>query len=199
MTHADDDGMIMPPRIAPQQVVIIPIVRDDSDAPALIDYCRQVATKLKTKGVRVQVDESEERTPTKMWSTIKKGVPVRIEIGGREMEQGMLTYIRRDLGKDSKQTVIVDEFVNGAESILNEMHKALFERAKKMRDENITDLNSLDELHEFYKKSGFGFARLDAALIDDPAYEKIKGDLSLTSRCLPMSDGGKKIIVGKAY
>jgi prolyl-tRNA synthetase len=199
MTHADDDGMIMPPRIAPQQVVIIPVVRDDGSAPALTDYCRQVAAKLKAKSIRVHVDDSEERTPAKMWSAVKKGVPVRIEIGGREMEQGTLTYIRRDLGKDSKQTVSVDEFVNGAEVVLDAMHMALFEKAKKMRDENITDLKNLDELREFYKKGGFGFARLDAALIDDPAYEKIKSDLSLTSRCLPLVDDGKKILIGKAY
>lgn len=199
MAHGDDDGMIMPPRIAPHHVVVIPIVRDDSNSAALIEYAHKLRTRLKEKGVRVHVDDTDERTPNKMWSAIKRGVPLRVEIGGREMDDGTLTYIRRDIGKDSKKTVSVDEFINSVQGVLDDMHKNIFEKAKATRDGNITDVASLKEVEEFYKANKFGFVRFDAKLLQDPSFEKMKGDYSLTTRCMPLADGGKTVIVGKAY
>ncbi len=199
MTHADDDGMIMPPRIAPHHVVVIPIVRDDSNTPALLEYCAKLKASLKNIGVRVHIDDTDERTPNKMWSAIKKGVPLRVEIGGREMEEGKLTYIRRDIGKDSKKTVTVDEFVGSVQGVLDDMHKAIFEKAKAHRDGNIVDVKTLADAEEYYKKDGAGFVRLDTSLIAVAGFEKMKTDYSLTTRCMPMTDGGKKIIIGKAY
>ncbi|MGB4058322.1 MAG: proline--tRNA ligase [Alphaproteobacteria bacterium] len=199
MTHADDDGMIMPPRAAPYHVVIIPITREDTDIKKLSDYVRSIKESLRAKGVRVHIDDTDERTPNKMWSAIKKGVPLRVEIGGREMEEGKLTYIRRDIGKDSKKTVTADEFVNTVSGILDDMHKNIFEKAKSFRDKNIHDVKNVKEAEEYYKNGGTGFIRLDTSEISGEAFEKLKSDHSLTTRCLPMADGGKKAIVGKAY
>jgi prolyl-tRNA synthetase len=198
MTHGDDDGMVMPPRVAPYQVVIIPIVRDDSNASALIDYSHKLRAQLKAKGIRAHVDDTDERTPNKMWTAIKRGVPIRVEIGGREMEEGTLTYVRRDIGKDSKKTLKVEEFVNSVPSVLDEMHKVIFERAKKLRDDNITDVGSLKELEEFFKKGGFGFVRVDDSVLKDAAIDKVKSDNGLTTRCLPFDNPGK-VLIAKAY
>ena len=198
MSHADDDGMIMPPRVAPVHVGIIPILRDDQDSAAIIDYSRKLAASLKQKGIRAQVDDSNARTPDKMWGMIKKGIPIRVEIGAREMEQGSLTHVRRDLGRDSKATCTVDEFVNGAQGILDSIHDELFRRAKTFRDANIYDIGDLKALEAHFKANKTGFARMDIKHIENTDYERIKKENSLTSRCMPFDDKGK-VLIGKAY
>lgn len=198
MTHGDDDGMIMPPKVAPIQVQIIPVIRDDADA-ALIEYCREVQKKLKSIGIRAKVDESEARTPDKMWGCVKKGVPLRVEIGGREMAEGKLTHVRRDVGKDSKATVSVDEFIGSAQSILDDIQKALFDRAKKFRDENTFDLDGLAAVKEFYTAGKIGFAKIDTDLLSADEWPAIQDEFKLTTRCMPFENGGKKVLIAKAY
>ena len=139
MAHGDDDGMVMPPRIAPYQVVIIPIIRDDGDSAALVEYVHKLKARLKDNGIRVHIDETDERTPNKMWSAIKRGVPIRVEIGGREMQENSLTYIRRDVGKDSKKTVGVEEFIKTIPGVLDDIQKNIFEKAKALRDKNLSE------------------------------------------------------------
>lgn len=114
MTHGDDDGMIMPPKVAPHQVVILPVIRDD-DAGKVMAACEALAMKLKAKGIRVHVDATDRRTPDKMWDAIKKGIPLRVEIGARESGAGQVTHVRRDIGRDSKETCGADEFANKAD------------------------------------------------------------------------------------
>lgn len=198
MTHGDDDGMIMPPRIAPHQVGIIPIVRDDSDTDKIMNYARDLADKLKAQGVRVHLDDREARTPDKMWSMIKKGVPVRIEVGGREVDEGTLTHVRRDLGRESKAVSSVEEFVSGISGMLDEIHNELFSRAQKLRDAHIEDVADLKALEAHFKADSMGFARMDVALTEESEYQRLKKDYSLTSRCMPFDDKGK-VLVGKAY
>jgi prolyl-tRNA synthetase len=198
MTHADDDGMIMPPRIAPYHVVIIPIVKDDATSAAVIDYAHGIAKALKKNGIRVKVDDSDERTPNKMWAAIKKGVPVRVEVGAREMEEGTLTFIRRDVGKDSKKSLKVDEFTASIPGVLDDMHQALFQKAKQFRDGNIHDVKSLAEAEAFFKAGKTGFVRMDSAITQDPDYERVKSDNGVSSRCMPLAEPGK-ILIGKAY
>jgi len=199
MAHGDDDGMIMPPKVAPHQVGIIPIIRDDADADKILKYVHKLTDDLKAQGIRFTVDDSDGRTGDKMWGMIKKGIPVRVEIGAREVDEGTLTHVRRDLGKDSKKTSTIQEFVADIEGILDEIHDGLFNRAKKLRDENITDFDSLEALETFFKEGGFGFGRIDVSLAEGEEYERIKKENSLTSRCMPFADEGKTVIVGKAY
>jgi prolyl-tRNA synthetase len=199
MVHGDDDGMIMPPRIAPHQVGIIPIVRDDQDSAAVLEYVRDLARKLKAIGIRAFIDESDERTPNKMWAMIKKGVPVRVEIGAREMQEGTLTHVRRDLGRDSKASCSVDEFVKTVPGILDQIHDALFERAKTFRDTNIHDGQSLADLEAHFKTGKTGLVRLDSTLLEGADYQRIKKEHALTARCMPFADKGQKVLVGRAY
>lgn len=198
MAHGDDDGMIMPPRVAPYHVGIIPIVREDQDASAVSAYVNRLTARLKEKGLRVFVDNSEARTPDKMWAMIKKGIPIRVEIGGREVQEGTLTHVRRDLGRDSKASCSVDEFVNTVGGILDQIHDELFRRARTLRDANIHDVADLKALEAYGKAEKTGFARLDIKYIEDADYERIKKEYGLTSRCMPF-DAKDKVLVGKAY
>ena len=200
MVHGDDDGMIMPPKVAPKQVGIIPILKEDSDVDSILDYANKLCDALKKIGVRAWVDDRELRTPDKMWSMVKKGVPLRVEIGAREVEDNALTHVRRDLGRDSKTTCSFGEFIGEAPNLLDSIHRELLQRAKNFRDENIFDVSGLDEVEAHFKdKHAKGFARIDVSKIDDPKYTDLKKRYSLTSRCMPLDDEGEKVLVGKAY
>ncbi|WP_435641851.1 proline--tRNA ligase [Micavibrio aeruginosavorus] len=199
MTHGDDDGMIMPPKIAPHQVTIIPIVRDDAGAAVVIERCKEISDGLRRAGFRVHFDNSDARTPDKMWGSIKRGVPVRVEIGQREAEEGTLTFIRRDLGKDSKKTVKVEEFFGTLQSVLDAMQADMLARARKFTNENITDVKTLGDIRSFYEGGGLGFVRAPSSIIEDAGLAELKKDLSLTTRCLPFADEGKTVLIGKSY
>ena len=199
MTHADDDGMIMPPRVAPYHVVIIPILRDGQDESALKAYIDDLRVKLRNIGVRVRIDDREERTPNKMWDAIKKGVPLRVEIGSREVEEGVLTYIRRDIGKESKTTCSVGDFVGDVQTVLDSIHDALFARAQAFRDNHIKDVSSLDEVSSYFEGQNIGFVRCDIFVMDDDGFDAVLKDYALTTRCMPFADDGKTVLIGKAY
>lgn len=199
MSHADDDGMVMPPKIAPHQVAIIPIVRDEG--VAIFEHCRKLAERLKSKGIRVQLDCSDARSTDKMWDAIKKGVPVRVEIGQREMDEGKLTYVRRDLGKDSKMTVGTDEFVGTVQGVLDVMQADMLKRNRDFCRANIHDVKTLGDIDSFFKGGGFGFCRIDSdvSLKDLDGFKKLKGDHSVSHRCMPFENEGKKVLIGKSY
>jgi prolyl-tRNA synthetase len=199
MTHGDDDGMIMPPRVAPYHVVVIPITRDEADTPKIMAYADDLRKRLKAQGLRVHVDGRDERTPNKMWDAIKKGVPLRVEIGGREVDEGTLTYIRRDLGKDSKKTVSVEEFAGTAQGVLDAMQADMLARARALRDARIHEKAFLAEAEEHFKGGGTGFLKIDTRLLEEPGFEALKGAYSLTTRCMPLEDGGQTVLVGRAY
>lgn len=199
MSHGDDDGMIMPPRVAPHQIVIIPIIRDDQDEAKIMSYAKNMAAQLKAKNIRVKIDAGHDRTPDKMWRAIKQGVPIRVEVGGREVDEGTLTYIRRDLGKDSKKTVAQAEFLGTAQSVLDDMQAAMLMKSRTYRDARIQDVKSLAEAGGFFKAGTPGFVRMDVGLLKDPAFEALKAEHALTTRCMPLADGGKLVLIGKAY
>ncbi|NCC22545.1 MAG: proline--tRNA ligase [Alphaproteobacteria bacterium] len=199
MGHADDDGMVMPPRVAPVQVSIIPVIRDEADRGKLLDYCERIAAQLKERGVRVHLDASDERTPNKMWASIKKGVPVRVEVGMREMEEGQLTHVRRDLGRDSKETCGIDEFSAKIGGILEDVQKGLFDRAKAFADANTVEVSSLAEADDFFSSGKIGFVRAPVEVLSDAGFEALKDKHKITARCLPFADGGRKVLIGKAY
>lgn len=198
MIHGDDDGMIMPPRIAPQQVVILPIIKDGTGAD-LIEYGRKIAADLKKAGIAAKVDERDMRTPDKMWEWVKKGVPVRVEIGAREMEQGQVTFVRRDLGKESKQTVSVNEFVGTAQKTLDDMHDAMLAKSRKFRDENTKDGKSATDIADFFGAGNSGFVKVPLAVLKDEKMAAIMQEHGLSTRNMPFVDEGRTVIIAKAY
>lgn len=199
MTHSDDDGLIMPPRIAPQQIMILPITKDDGTAGAVTDFCQKIANDLRSLGLRVAVDTSDRRAPDKMWSAVKKGIPIRVEVGAREMEQGMLTHTRRDLGRDSKTTCSVAEFLGNVKAQLDAIHQNMYDKVKRETAARIKTVTTFSDVKEFYTSGQVGFIRMPVEILDQPEYQTFKKEHSLTSRCLPFEDEGRMVLIGKSY
>jgi prolyl-tRNA synthetase len=200
MVHADDDGMIMPPRMAPYQVAILPIIHDEADKPKILEFCEKIKKDLTARGVSSKIDKSDARSSDKMWATIKKGVPVRLEVGAREIAEGQLTYTRRDLGKDGKKKASVEQFLADIQPTLDQMQKDLLERARHKMNSLVKNITTLREMRDHFAADKPGGVKLDYSLIQNSdEFEAIKKDFSVTPRCLPFEDKGQKVIVAKAY
>lgn len=198
MMHGDDDGMIMPPRIAPHQIVILPVTKDDN-AEVVNNYCEELRDKLKGQGFRVKLDNRDLRTPDKMWDAVKKGIPLRVEVGGREVENGELTHVRRDLGRDSKTTVKAAEFLGQVQGILDDIHDAMLARQRKFRDDNTHDMTSVKEIDEFFGAGKMGFVKVPLSVLEDSALAEVMTKYSLSTRNMPFVDDKKTVIIAKAY
>jgi prolyl-tRNA synthetase len=199
MTHGDDDGMIMPPRVAPHQVVILPFLKGDGPHDVIMNHANDVAAKLRAQGVRVLIDERDMRAPDKMWDAVKKGVPVRVEIGEKEAEAGVVTHVRRDLGRDSKTIASVDEFVGGVQAMLDDIHDTMLAKARDFMYGNMVDAADVAAVKALYEGGHTGFARVDTALLQDDALQAVMDKFKLSSRCMPLADKGAKVLIGKAY
>ncbi len=202
MTHSDDNGLVLPPRLAPAQVVILPIIHKEGDAQAVLDYCQRVANELRMQNydgvpVRVEVDTREGRGGEKTWSWIKKGVPIRVEIGPRDMQQDALFVGKRTLDAKDRTTQPREQFVATIAEQLQEIQQTLFDRACKSREENSRLIDSKEEFYAWFTPKntekpevhgGFAYAHWcgDAAV-----EEQIKNDLNVTVRCIPL-DGPKE-------
>lgn len=199
MVHGDDDGMIMPPKMAPHQVVILPFIKDDADTPKIMAACDQMKKDLVKAGISAQIDKTEARSSDKMWAAIKKGVPVRLEIGARELAEGKAVFTRRDLGKDGKQTVALADAPAEIAKALEQMHTDMLERARTRLKTQITDATTLKEVRDFFAAEKQGGVRIDYALVRGSAeYEAIAKEFSVSTRCLPFDAPGK-VILAKSY
>ncbi len=151
--HGDDRGLVFPPEVSPIQVVVIPILFGKSDE--ITEACRKVADRLKLEGIRVALDESDERPGAKYYKWEMKGVPARVEIGPRDLKNNAATVVRRDTG--SKETVPLDNIEEEIRKRFEDIHKSLLEKAKKSMEERIFDCNALEDVKD--KISG-GIARI---------------------------------------
>lgn len=192
MTHSDDDGLILPPKIAPYQIVIIPIMAEQNE------FAKQVAEKLQAVGVRVLVDDSDARSPDKMWKWIKKGVPLRVEIGAREAESETATITRRDIGKDSKQTLSISELVVNAPKLLEQIQKDMFEVSKSRNKKMITEIKNIDELEKHLQAGKIGFARLPYTETQNSKFDDLMDQYKISRRCLDDNDP-EYVFVAKSY
>jgi len=200
MVHGDDDGMIMPPKVAPYQVVILPFLKDAAEDAAVLAFCDKVKKELQAAGVSVHLDRSEARSADKMWNAIKKGVPLRIEIGAREMAEGKLTMTRRDIGKDGKVTISADAVVKAVQETLETMQKDMLENARKRLKGMVHEASSLSDVRDFFAAEKTGGLKLDYSLIKgSAAFEALQKEFAITPRCLPFEDEGQKVVVAKAY
>jgi len=149
MTHGDDDGLCLPPKIAPQQVVILPMLRDKPEHEALVDYCKALRATLASQHVlgeplRVLLDTRPGKAAAKRWDYVRKGAPVIIEVGGRDMDNGVVSLLRRDRlwdaesGKPAFQTPTREVAGQTVPDILADMQASLLTAAGERRDENIT-------------------------------------------------------------
>ncbi len=199
MIHADDDGAIMPPRVAPQQIVILPVLKDDAVTPKIMEYCDTLAKDLKAQGYRVKLDDRDMRTPDKMWDAVKRGIPLRVEVGQREMEEGTVTHVRRDIGRDSKTAAPLAEFKSGVGAILDAIHDNLLEKSRSFTRDNTVEGKSVGDIDAHFKSGKIGFVKVPLEVLDDPAYEKVRSEYGLSSRVKPFEDEGRTVLVARAY
>ena len=197
MTHSDDNGLVLPPKLAPIQVVIIPIYRKDEQLKEITEKVDEIVAKLKAKGISVKYDDSDNYKPGWKFNEYElKGVPVRLAVGPRDLENGTVEVARRDtLTKEIVPMQGVDDYI---EALLDQMQTALFERAQKYRNEHITKVDSFDEFKEVVKnKGGFVLAHWDGT---PETEEKIKELTKATIRCVPLDnplEDGVDMITGK--
>ena len=180
MTHADDDGMVIPPRLAPAHAVILPVLRGEETKAAVMEYVASLKAELAEvryhgRPIEVEVDARDVRGGEKNWDWVKKGIPLRIEIGPRDVESGALVVARRDKGPRDKAVMPRAELVATITTILDEMQRGLVEKALVHRAANSKHLTSRTEFDEFFSADGgFGFAHFDSS---GPAAEKVEAEL----------------------
>ena len=205
MTHGDDDGVVLPPRLAPQQAVILPIYKDDAQRTAVLAFCRALErrltdTRYADEPLRVTIDDRDMRGGEKNWHHIKRGVPLRIEVGPRDLEAGTVAVARRDHAPRQRAAVAHEQLVAGAPALLAEMQDGLLQRARSFLADHTAAMSSRAALEEYFRddeSAGFAVAPVSAAAEQDPAYRELLGTLKLTLRCIPdTGDTGTCIFTG---
>ena len=201
MAHGDDDGLVLPPRISPIHVVIVPITTKEESRARVLEAANKLAAQLReTKyydaPLSVEVDRRDVGGGVKNWEWIKKGVPLRVELGPRDLESGTVAVSRRDQPVKAKEFQPIAEFVGQAVELLESIQSNLLERATQFRDANTRTIDSKDEFYEFFtpKNSakpeihgGFAFAHWNGS---GAVEEQIKNDLKVTIRCIPFDTPG---------
>ncbi len=196
MTHADDNGMVVPPRLASQHVVLLPIIRKDEEREVVLPYCESLAAELRAqrydeRPVGVTVDTRDMNAGEKSWEWVKKGIPLVVEIGPRDIANNAAFIGRRDKSRKERFTLPRDEFVTGIAALLDDIQQSLFARAKAYRDEHTRVITDWDEFVRFFTPQNTeqpeihgGFAL--SYWCDNPACEaRINDELSVSIRCIP--------------
>jgi prolyl-tRNA synthetase len=185
MAHSDDQGLVLPPKIAPLQVVIVPIFKGDEQKAAIDAKVTVMMAELKALGVSVKYDDSDNARPGWKFAEYEmKGVPVRIAIGARDLEQNIVEVARRDTKE--KANASIDGIGLHVKNLLDDIQANIFNRAKAFRDDHITEANSWDEFVELLdNKTGFISAHWDGT---PETEEKIKEQTKATIRCIPLNN-----------
>ena len=211
MAHSDDDGLILPPKLAPSQIVILPIIPKPDLKGKILDYCNQLAAELRDivyneQPLSVEIDDRDLRGGEKFWHWVKKGVPIRIEIGPNELENGSVSFSRRD--KESKNRIgkSKSEFIQIAVNELDDIQNSLYQNALNFRKEHLVKIDSKKEFYDFFTPQnqekpeihgGFAYSHWSGDPQDE---EQVKNDLNVTIRNIPLDgeeESGKCIISGK--
>lgn len=211
MVHGDDDGLIVPPKIASSHVVIIPIIPKEKMKDEIISFAKQVRDQIGTKvyfdrPIETIIDDRDVTNGEKNWGWIKKGIPVRIEIGPKEVEKNQLCIAFRHKGHKDKLFMHVNEACDKLPDLLDDMHQKMYQKANSFLKENIVEISSKEEFYKFFTPNNAakpeihgGFAHCYFSL-DNSIEKKIKEDLSVTLRCIPLEQEnkpGKCIFTGK--
>ena len=222
MTHSDDDGLILPPRLAPAQVVILPVIPKEEHRGPVMEACIALKKELSDlhwvdeSHLVVHVDDRDLRGGEKMWQWVKKGTPIRVEIGPRDLEKGSVFFARRDTGE--KAGCPKDEFVARVRSILDEIQDGLLQRALDFRRAHSREIDSVEDFRAFFTPQnedqpeihgGFAWSHF----CGDPEWEdRLQKKLKVTVRCIPYADqpepgtciftgkpSRQRVVFGKSY
>jgi len=209
MTHSDDEGLVLPPLLAPIQVVIVPIYKSEEELNTIREVAGKITSALKALGISFKFDDDDQRRPGWKFAEYEvKGVPVRIALGPRDIANNQAEVARRDAKE--KNTVSLDHIEEYIQNLLSEIQENLFVRAKQMRDESITEVNSYDEFKEVLKTDGgFILAHWDGT---PETEDQIKTETQATIRCLPFdfpiepgtcmvtgNPSARRVLFAKAY
>jgi len=230
MTHSDDDGLVLPPKAAPSQIIILPIYRSDEERELVLNYCKNLEQDLKKislDGERLRVfrDDRDLRGGDKIWQWVKKGAPIRLEIGPRDVAADQVFMARRDLGVKDKKSLSKQEFLETIPEILKTMQENLLNKAQEFLKLNTKYFDNLKEFENFFTPKNInnpeihgGFA--EAYALDIPETENVLKALKITARCMPFKNnqnnnkesnedlgvciftgktGARKMIFAKAY
>jgi len=213
MAHSDDDGFVCPPKLAPAHVVILPVTHKAEERQKVLDYCHALAKELRAQSyagfpLRVEIDDRDLRGGDKLWQWVKRGVPIRLEIGPRDMQSDSVFMARRDQSPKQKGGVPRAEFVAKVGAILDEIHDGLFARAKAFQAQHTQVIDTKEDFYAFFTSpptaenaptpihAGFALTHFSG---DVELEQKIKDELSVTVRCIPLdaSEPGTCPFTGK--
>lgn len=224
MTHGDDNGFIVPPRLAPKHVVILPIIRDESSRATVLEYCKNLAKELSTlkyheRYIEATVDDRDVNAGEKGWSWVKKGIPVRVEIGMRDIESNSVFVGRRDMDTKAKYSENRDVFVSKLLGILDEIQANLLQKAKDYAAINTIEIDTWSDFVKYFtpqilnKPEIHGGFAMSHWCTNPDCEKKINDDLSVTIRCIPLekknvktgkcilcgNDSPERVLFAKAY
>ena len=196
MSHSDDNGLVLPPKLAPYQVVIVPIYKNEEQLSQINKKIDRIVCKLKAMGISVKYDNADNKKPGWKFAEYElKGVPVRLAMGGRDLENNTIEVARRDTL--TKETVSCDNIEIYISDLLNEIQNNIFQKALKLRESKTIHVDSYEEFKEKIEDGGFIYAHWDGT---PETEEKIKEETKATIRCIPL-DGdktpGKCMLTGK--
>ncbi|MBP6624624.1 MAG: proline--tRNA ligase [Chitinophagaceae bacterium] len=196
MAHSDDEGLVLPPMLAPIQVVIVPIYKGEESKPAIDDKAKEIMTGLKAKGIKVKFDNSDHTRPGWKFAEYEmKGVPVRIAIGAKDLEKNQVEVARRDTKE--KSFFSMDNLVEDVTNLLQTIQDNIYQKALNYRDTHITEVNSWEEFEKVLnEKGGFVSAHWDGT---GETEEKIKEMTKATIRCIPLNnkiEAGQCVLTG---
>ena len=208
MTHSDDKGLVLPPKLAPFQVVIVPIYKSDEQFDEISSKINEIKKSLESKGVSVKFDNRKTHKPGWKFAEYElKGVPVRLAMGMRDIENKTIEVARRDTL--TKETVSIENIENTVMLLLDEIQESLFNKASIFRKENTYTANSYDEFKKLIENGGFVYAHWDGT---SETEEKIKNETKATIRCIPLESdfeegeciysqkkSKQKVLFAKAY
>ena len=216
MTHADDEGMVVPPKIAPYQVVFVPVIKKPEDAEAIMNYITKTAAELKGKlpfgeKIRVKIDKRDKTSVDKFWEWTRKGAPVICEVGMRDVEGGKIMVRERlKLGKpEGKEITATGDFAATIESRLENIQKAMFAKAQKRLEQNIrSDIKTPEEFKKYFEQSNTWIedgkqgkvAFVRGKWSGDANSEELLKAMKITIRCIPFDQSGSEgvcLLTGK--
>jgi prolyl-tRNA synthetase len=200
MAHGDDDGMVMPPRLSPSHIVLLPIIRKEQDRDPVLSYCREIVNALREQSyhgrqVEAVIDDRDMNAGERGWEWVKKGIPVRAEVGPRDLEKQAVFVARRDKGPREKASVGRNEFVQSICNVLDDIQARLFEKARAYREEYTARMDDYDEFVSFFTPEnpekpeihgGFALSHFCDSL---ECEQKIGSELGVSIRLIPFDRG----------
>ena len=208
MSHSDDDGLVLPPKLAPKHVVILPIYKNDEERSKVMEYCESLFSELRDvryneERLKVAMDDRDIAGGQKKWHHVKRGVPIRLEIGPRDIDKNSVFVGRRDQPKSTGMDRA--EFTANVVSILDGIQSGLYQRALELREENTRPIDSLDEFKKYFTPKNSNKPEIHGGFavchfVDEPEVDEILKPLKVTPRCIPLDqeeEQGTCIFTGK--